>query len=286
MKRLLAAAWLGLMLLIAGCMAKPPAADIVPESDLAAVLRDIPLDNAKRAEKLAELFRGAGIKDVALQPIPGRRGRANVVARLPGGTGGTFIVGAHVDHSAPGTGAIDDWSGVTVMVGIARVLAMSPRRHAWVFVGFDAEEDGMVGSRHFVAAMPPDERRRVRAMVNLECLGVSGAKVWLTGSADALEAVARQAAEREGFVLKFHQLHGVGADSDSFMAAGIPAITFDSLDPADMRLIDSARDRVEAVRADRLYEQFKFILKYVQAIDAHAGEFSAANLDAVAPASR
>jgi Iap family predicted aminopeptidase len=286
MKRLLAAACLGLALLIAGCLAKPPAADIVSQADLVAVLRDIPFDNAKRAEKLAELFRGAGITDVTLQPIPGRRGRANVVARLPGGTGGIFIVGAHVDHTAPGTGAIDDWSGVAAMVGLARSLAKSPRRHTWVFAGFDMEEEGRVGSRHFVAAMPADERRRVRAMVNMDCLGVSAMKVWMTGSADALEAIARQAAEREGFVLKFHELHGVAADSDSFMAAGIPAITFHSLDPADMRLIDSLRDRIEAVRPERLFEQFKFLWKYVQALDAHTGEFSPANQDAVAPPAR
>jgi len=108
----------------------------------------------------------------------------------------------------------------------------------------------------------------------------------MTGSADALETIARQAAEREGFALKFRELHGVTADSDSFMAAGIPAITLDSLDPRDFRLIDSPLDRFEAVRPERLFEQFKFLWKYVQALDAHTGEIPAANQDAVAPAAR
>jgi len=302
MKRLLAAACLGLLLFAPCCFAGAPvaaakqaaAADAVSQADLVAMLRDAPAENPKRAEKLAELFRSAGLKDIALQPIPGCQGRANVVARLPGlppprpgepgGTDRTFIIGAHLDHSSAGAGIIDDWTGVAVMVGLARSLAKSPRRHAWVFAGFDMEEAGRVGSRHFVAAMPAEERRRVRAMVNLECLGVSGMKVWMTGSADALESLARQAAARGSFPLTFRELHGVTADSDSFMAAGIPAITLDSLDAADFRLIDSPLDRFEAVRPERLYEQFKFILKYVQALDAYAGEIPAANQNALAPA--
>jgi hypothetical protein len=296
MKRPLAAVCLGLFFMVPWCLAGAPApvavpkqaaaADAVSQADLVAMLRDAPAENPKRAEKLAELFRSAGLKDIALQPIPGCQGRANVVARLPAGTDRTFIIGAHLDHSSAGAGIIDDWTGVAVMVGLARSLAKSPRRHAWVFAGFDMEEAGRVGSRYFVAAMPAEERRRVRAMVNLECLGVSGMKVWMNGSADALESLARQAAARGSFPLTFRELHGVTADSDSFMAAGIPAITLDSLDAADFRLIDSPLDRFEAVRPERLYEQFKFILKYVQALDAYAGEIPAANQDAVAPAAR
>ncbi len=296
MKRPLAAVCLGLFFMVPWCLAGAPApvaapkqaaaADAVSQADLVAMLRDAPAENPKRAEKLAELFRSAGLKDIALQPIPGCQGRANVVARLPAGTDRTFIIGAHLDHSSAGAGIIDDWTGVAVMVGLARSLAKSPRRHAWVFAGFDMEEAGRVGSRHFVAAMPAEERRRVRAMVNLECLGVSGMKVWMTGSADALESLARQAAARGSFPLTFRELHGVTADSDSFMAAGIPAITLDSLDAADFRLIDSPLDRFEAVRPERLYEQFKFILKYVQALDAYAGEIPATNQSALAPAAR
>jgi hypothetical protein len=59
------------------------------------------------------------------------------------------IVGAHYDTVPRSPGADDNASGVAVLLATARALARSEAPVA--FVAFNAEEDGLLGSRDFVA---------------------------------------------------------------------------------------------------------------------------------------
>ncbi|MBI2931990.1 MAG: M28 family peptidase [Planctomycetes bacterium] len=86
------------------------------------------------------------------------RGR-NVAGILPGGDlAHEFVVlGAH--HDARGVingkiqnGADDNASGVAMIIELARAFARAPARRTLVFVTFDAEEDGLIGSREYVKA--------------------------------------------------------------------------------------------------------------------------------------
>ncbi|RMH02445.1 MAG: M20/M25/M40 family metallo-hydrolase [Chloroflexi bacterium] len=85
----------------------------------------------------------------------------NVIATLPG-TGphpGVVVFVAHYDsrtvdfNDATGfaPGANDNASGVAAMLEIARILSSRTWNQTVVFVAFAAEEQGMFGSRHFVA---------------------------------------------------------------------------------------------------------------------------------------
>lgn len=255
----------------------------VSRATLMADLATVPQKDFDRAERLLQLFKVAGLRNVIRQSIPSKEPGTNVIAILPGQTQETIIVGAHLDHTPTGTGVIDNWTGVVCIVNLGRALARTSPHHTFVFVGFDLEERGQGGSRWYLQQLPAEQKRRIVAMVDLECLGISQPKVWLTGSADALEQLARTVAEKEKQVLEFRQLYDVRADSDSFMAAGIAAITFDSLDAADFALIDSPKDRPEAIRPDRLEEHYRFILKFLQALDEQPGAISPANKDRPAP---
>ena len=255
----------------------------VTQRELMAKLAAVPQQNADRAEKVLQLFKQAGLRNVTRQAVPTRPPGCNILATLPGRTQNVIIVGAHFDHTSTGTGVIDNWTGVACMVGLAQALAKTPPQHTFVFVAFDSEERGQAGSRWYVSQLSAQQKARTTAMVNLECLGISTAKVWLTGSADALEQLAAEVAKKENTPVEFRQLHGVTADANSFMAAGIAATTFDSLDLTDFDLIDSPKDRAEAVRPDRLEQHYRFILKYLQALDEQSGSISAANKDRPAP---
>src|SRR5918992_2835825 len=74
---------------------------------LAALLRfdttNPPGDEAEAVEFLAEVLRGAGVEPEVLSPAPGR---ANLVARLPGGDGGQapLLLSGHVDVVAAEAG--------------------------------------------------------------------------------------------------------------------------------------------------------------------------------------
>ncbi len=259
----------------------------VPDQEVIEELKDAPQTDAARAEKLVELFRQAGLTEVEKQEVapPSRSGAGgeaqpvNVVAVFPGESKERIVVGAHTDFRKAGTGVIDDWSGAAMLANLAQTLKRVPRTRTFVFVGFTLEERGMVGSRSYVRSLPDDERAAIKAMVNLECLGVSETFVWQTGSADALEGLARRVASEVDHRVILRQLYGVAADSNSFMAVGIPAITFDSLRQADFRLIDSPNDRFSAMDQELYLTQYRFIVHYLLALDRLEGPVDPANKD-------
>ncbi|HXF04399.1 MAG TPA: M20/M25/M40 family metallo-hydrolase [Blastocatellia bacterium] len=122
--------------------------------------------------------------------IKERKTTANVVALLPGADptfrGEYIIVGAHYDHLGRGgedslapmqtgqihNGADDNASGVAGLLELAQALAAERRRlkRSVLFVAFSAEEEGLLGSRHFVEH-PPVPLERVIAMINLDMIG-------------------------------------------------------------------------------------------------------------------
>jgi len=88
----------------------------------------------------------------------------NILGRLPGTTHAdeTFLYTAHWDHIGVGTpdangdaifnGAIDNASGIAGLIELARVYAEGPRpERSIVFIGFAAEESGLLGSEYYAA---------------------------------------------------------------------------------------------------------------------------------------
>jgi hypothetical protein len=143
----------------------------------------------KAAEYLIGQFRALGLEPLFdgefLQPIPGKepgtaRGR-NVGAQLRGNDPRLrdewVIVAAHFDHLGVRggklyPGADDNASGVAMMLEVARsiVQAPKPRKRSLMFIGFDLEEFGLFGSRHFVAH-PPVPLDRVALFVTADMIG-------------------------------------------------------------------------------------------------------------------
>ncbi|NTX01043.1 M28 family peptidase [Myxococcus sp. CA040A] len=81
------------------------------------------------------------------------QGRYRNVVALPRHAKGrpvTFVA-AHYDSVPDCPGADDNASGLAVMLECARVLAQSDAGPHVGFIGFNAEEDGLLGSRDFVA---------------------------------------------------------------------------------------------------------------------------------------
>lgn len=167
----------------------------------------------------------------------------NVVAFLQGSdparAGESVVVGAHLDHigvgprERVGLGADDNASGTAALMEVAEALALArPARSIW-FVGFSAEEDGLVGSEAFVQDLPVPKERIV-AMVNLDMIGRGNAKeVVVLGfqqSPGMRDAVAR--AERLGRtgISRVDDCSDLGlfkrSDHYSFHAAEIPTVFF------------------------------------------------------------
>lgn len=121
--------------------------------------RDNLSDGGRRAaEYVAENFRAAGLKTEFQAFDKGR----NVIGVLEGTSKEAVLVGAH--HDGHGVikgriqpGADDNASGVALILQLARDLARTKPARTILFVSFDAEEDGLLGSREFVkAGLYPD----------------------------------------------------------------------------------------------------------------------------------
>ena len=159
----------------------------------------------------------------------------------------TLIIGAHYDHVgmggngslAPGTiavhnGADDNASGTVAMLSIAEQLtprlASKENRRRVVFIGFSAEERGLLGSKHYVK-QPRFPLKSTVSMINLDMVGRlndNELTVYGTGSGKDFDALIEKfnAEQEEPFQL-FKMSSGYGpSDHQSFNEVGIPVLFF------------------------------------------------------------
>jgi Peptidase family M28/PA domain len=103
-----------------------------------------------------------------------RRARAvNVIADLPGRSGGAVLLGAHLDSVANGPGVNDNGSGSALVLEIARQarrLRLRPA-HGLRFAFWGAEELGLVGSSAYAETLSPQEREQLLAVLNFDMVG-------------------------------------------------------------------------------------------------------------------
>lgn len=107
----------------------------------------------------------------------------NITADKPGeggdtATRGVVIVTAHLDSiniqggpSAPAPGADDNGSGSAGLLEIARAFQTHRAAHDLRLILFGGEEQGLHGSKKYVASLTSQERARIRAVVNMDMIG-------------------------------------------------------------------------------------------------------------------
>lgn len=101
-------------------------------------------------------------------PVEGQ----NIVATINGTSNRTIILGAHYDSAVSAQGAAyDDGTGTMLMLHVARAAATRDWNHTLIFVGFDQEEAGLVGSTHMANALR-DAGQDV-FMINFDMVGIN-----------------------------------------------------------------------------------------------------------------
>jgi len=81
-----------------------------------------------------------------------------------------FVVAAHFDAVTGTEGADDNASGVACLLEAARTLADSPAASIVDWIAFNLEEEGMVGSSHYVRRLKQTETKLL-GMISLEMVG-------------------------------------------------------------------------------------------------------------------
>ncbi|MHB8075234.1 M28 family metallopeptidase [Desulfosporosinus fructosivorans] len=157
----------------------------------------------------------------------------NIIAELPGSLPDTIVGGAHYDSAnlnAPG--ALDNASGVGVLLELSRVLSKVPHQETYQLIFFGAEEYGLVGSQFYTSQA---DLSAVRWMLNVDMVGtpleidVAGKK---SAPPELIKQVTALASDsgipfhisRDFIMMTRESTHGGSSDFSSFLDKGIPAI--------------------------------------------------------------
>jgi len=240
---------------------------LLPQDTLVERLKAAPLKNPERVRALEGMFRQAGCEP-SEQPVKGLK-EPNVICVLPGSTDSVIIVAGHLDKVADGTGVVDDWSGAAMLPSLYQSLVGQQRSHTFVFIGFAGEEQGLVGSEFYAKRLTPEQRKRIAAMVNLECLGITPTKVWVSRSEPMLVRMLVAMAQSQKLPLGGVNVEKVGSDDAQSFGTKIPHITIHSLTQETWPLLHSDGDRIEAINKDLYYDSYRIIAPYLVLLDQY-----------------
>jgi hypothetical protein len=201
---------------------------------------------------IAEKFRMAGLQPYGkdyFQSFTMRIGQAmvpgtNVIGYIPGSDtnlGNEYIViGAHYDHLGYRLkngekviyhGADDNASGTAALLELAAYFSSNPQivKRGIIFIAFDAEESGLLGSAKFISENGRFKKDDIKAMFSLDMIGMYSANKGLSlkgiGSLNDGENLAKTIASSQNIILK-NISADIEAQSDTwnFGEDGIPAI--------------------------------------------------------------
>jgi aminopeptidase YwaD len=210
------------------------------------------------------------------------------------------VVGAHYDHLGRGgfgslspksheihSGADDNASGTAALIELARELAIAndngqklPR--SVIFIAFTAEEEGLIGSQHFVNH-PPVPLAKMAAMLNLDMVGRVRNETLFVGGGGTSKSFEKMLEEADaGSPLKLKDIGkgGMGpSDHMAFAMKKVPVIFFFSGLHADYH---RPTDKIEKINFNGMAEVVDLSKRlvtemaqmplggYVDAADAHS----------------
>ncbi|MHB1651248.1 MAG: M28 family metallopeptidase [Desulfitobacteriaceae bacterium] len=198
----------------------------------------------------------------------------NIIAELPGTKADTIILGAHYDSAdvnAPG--AVDNASGVGVLLELARVLAKEPHEETYQIVLFGAEERGLVGSSYYVSQA---DLSAVNWMLNLDMVGtpveidVAGKKSAPPELVEQITELARKTRlpfhlSRDSIVMNRDATQGGSSDFSSFLDQGVPAVGF-GIAGRPPGFFHRPEDRIERVSLEELQKIGDYVHTLVQSV--------------------
>lgn len=210
----------------------------------------------------------------------------NIMGYLPGKSSGWIVISAHYDHLGTTThavngdsvfnGADDNASGVAGLLAIARYFKQHPPNHHVLFVAFDAEEEGLQGSKAFVA-QAGNLLKDVRLNINMDMISHSKAhELYACGTRQFPRLkpfIEKTGSNRYAKILFGHDDPANSkdnwvnqSDQGSFYAAGIPFIYFGVEDHPDYHQLS---DTFSTITPDFFYGAVQLIISAAHNLDQY-----------------
>ena len=214
-----------------------------------------------------------------LQTVSVNAGKSrNIIADKAGSSAGTrkvVIVTAHLDSinlaggpAANAPGADDNGSGSAGVLEIARALKDHAAAQDLRLILFGGEEQGLFGSKHYVAGLSKAEKNRIRAVVNMDMIGVSNSPtrtVLIEGaplSQTIIEGLSKAAGTYTQLVVET-SLTPFASDHVPFINAQVPAVlTIEGADSTNTN-IHSANDTLDKIDSEIALEILRMNVAFV-----------------------
>lgn len=169
-----------------------------------------------------------------------------------------IVITAHFDHLGKnynGTynpGALDNASGVAIIMEIARVLKANniELERSILFIAFNGEEEGLLGSQHFTQSYAQKLKNSV--VINFDMVGHKNdnpIEFYYSNKNELVDDLKEISEDQD---IKFIELKGPRSDHNPFQQHGIPAVTIiewetdeyhyykdtiDKLDKSDFKIV-------------------------------------------------
>jgi aminopeptidase YwaD len=265
-----ARSWMGIAVAVA--IATSPVSARSQDSDqtivqeIAKEFKQVPCKNSERLQSARALFEkmGAGASDIATVKIGGVENMV-VSRKAPGEE--TIIIGAHRDFVDLGCGAVDNWSGVVALAYVYRAMGSLEHDKNLLFVVFDREERGLLGSKAMANAIRKEDLPQYCAMVNLDSFGLAPPSALEKMSSSSLMALAQQISDSLQIPFSRTTISGADADSSSFLARRIPSITLSGISKSWSSILHTTKDQQEIVNPVSVFAGYRLALSLVKRID-------------------
>jgi len=201
----------------------------------------------------------------------------NVVALMRGQKDEIIIVGAHHDSMLT-PGAIDDASGVAVVLEIAHILSAENLARTVLFTSFGGEELGLLGSADFARR---HAENNIVAVIIFDVIAPgpeNGLRIGLEGpreyaTTEWLDAYAQELAENMGFYAKSEDIYTIEGYSDyaSFTDLNVPGTWIYWVNPEHDEAIwptHTLSDNLDVVDETRLEQTVTFGAELVRRLAA------------------
>ena len=157
----------------------------------------------------------------------------NIIAELPGSKPDCILIGAHYDSAGLDVpGAVDNASGVGLLLELARILSTESHEETFQLVFFGAEESGLVGSSFYANQA---DLSAVNWMLNLDMIGLP-LEIDVAAKKSAPPELIKQVTDltrksqipfhlsRDFIVMTRDSSQGGASDFSPFLEKGLPAL--------------------------------------------------------------
>ncbi|MFT4111671.1 M28 family peptidase [Silvibacterium sp.] len=244
----------------------------LPQKRVDMLVHHVPKDNAIRVAQLRQTFQDFHCESTDLQEQALLSG-PNVLCTLPGNSPEAIVIAAHYQVGETGQGAVENWSGATMLPFLYHALTAQPREHTYIFAAFAGE----AGAQAWMNRLTKKQRHNLTAMIALDSLGLGPAAFYLRpvenhpstpelGLVSQLELAAHESGLPEALQVVPGKWFRTD-DTRQFRFKGVPSILIHSVDAAHSDLPGSADDTAAAIQSDSYYENYRLLCGFVADLD-------------------